>query len=434
MNSVYIETYGCAANKNNSEILLGILRSSGYQITSSLDIADIVIINSCIVKGKTENKIMRRIQDLASGFKDKILVLTGCMPETNAKQIKNLCPDIILLGTHHFKDITKILKDYKENKLDWKRQDTYLETQKEEKLLTPKIPDNNLISITQISEGCLGNCTYCKTRKAKGSLYSYPIDKIVKSIESDLKNGAKEVWITSQDCANYGQEGGKLLLPELLNKILNLKHRFKLRLGMMDPNNVAPILNDLIEVYKNNKMFKFLHIPVQSGSNKVLKDMNRLYTIKDVQLIIDKFKSNFSDSVISTDIIVGYPTETDNDFQKSVEFVKRNKFDVFNLSKMSIHKGTLAEKFKALPIDTINKRTTQLMKLHRLGAKENKQKHKNKTVKVFVDKKIQGNLYEARDDNYNIILINTKEKIIGKNVFVKINEVGVHHMIGEAVF
>ena len=427
-NYIYIQTFGCAANQNNSEILAGILRSSGYQITNNEQIAEIIILNTCIVKQKTENKIKRRIQDLKSS--NKLIIITGCMPETDAKQIKELNENTILLGTHHFKDIINLIKAHNENKTY-----NFLDYQNETKLNLPKIPNNKLISITQISEGCLGNCTYCKARIAKGKLFSYPQDDIIKSIESDLQNGAKEIWITSQDCANYNLDNGEQRLPELLNKILNLKHRFKLRLGMSDPNNVLPISDELIKIYKNKKMYKFLHIPIQSASNKILKDMNRFYTIEQAQEIINKFRKQITDIVIATNIITAYPTEKESDHIKNMNFIKKFKPDVFNLSKMTIHKGTEASKLKPISINIINKRTTELMDLHRKTTKQNKQKFLNKTIKVFVNKKIEQaeNLYEARDDNYNIILINTKDKILGKNITIKVKNIGVHHMIGEVI-
>jgi len=459
MKYIYIETYGCTANQNNSEILAGILKQAGYEITNNEKIAEILIINTCIVKGKTENKIKRRIQDLTNEYPDKLLIITGCMPETDAKQIKQLNSNALVLGTHHIKDIVNLIKSNYDNKLGWEKQDELLEFNNEAKINLPKIPQNKLISITQISEGCLGNCTYCKTKLAKGKLFSYPIEDIIKSIENDLKQGAKEIWITSQDNANYGldwnikkpissqnkslansslkgsiqmrYQNNNHQLPELLNQILDLNHRFKLRLGMMDPNNVFPILDELIEIYKNKKMYKFLHIPIQSASDKVLKDMNRLYNIREVEKIIKKFRQEIPNITLSTDIIVGYPTENEKEYKENIRFIKKYKPEVFNLSKMSIHKGTEAEKLTPLLIGIISKRTTELMEIHRKTAKKSKEKFLDKKIKVFVNKKLQDNLYEARDDNYNIVIVNSNEKILGKNIKDKIKKIGVHHMIGD---
>lgn len=422
MQYFHIITYGCTANQNNSEILAGLLTQSNYLQTNNIEVADIIIINTCIVKQKTENKILRKIQDLSKQYPKKLIVIAGCMPETNKKQLQDLAPKLILLGTHHFKDIIKIIN---------KKDNDYLNYKEEEKLLLPKIPLNKLISITQISEGCDGECSYCRARLAKGKLFSYDSDNIVKSIESDLNNGAKEVWLTSQDCASYGLDRGKQELPELIERILDLKHRFKLRLGMINPNHLYLILDKMVEVYKNKKMFKFLHIPIQSASNKVLKDMKRKYNIKVVEEIIERFRGEFPNVVLATDIITGYPSEGDKEHIKNLEFIKEFKPDVLNLSKFSSHKGTKAGEMKELPIEVINKRTTELMEAHRKTAYENKEKYLNEEMEVFVDKKVGEGLYESRDGNYNIVLINTKENILGQKIEVKIKRIGVHHMIGE---
>lgn len=432
MKFIYIETYGCSANINNSEIMKGLLKQSGYEITNNLKIADILIINSCVVKGKTESKIKRRIQDLSKEFPNKLMIISGCMPETDFLSLKKINPKLLFLGIHHVKDISQLISDYFNNEFNSIKQKQYLSRQNEEKILLPKIPENKLISIIQISEVCNGQCSYCLTRLAKGNLFSYHQNKIIKTIENDLNSGAKEIWLTSQDCAAYGLDRGKQELPELLNKILNLKHNFKLRLGMMNPNNVYPILDQLIQIYKNKKMYKFLHIPIQSASNKILKDMNRHYVLEQVESIIKKFKEEFPEITLSTDIITAYPNETNEDHEKNLEFVRNFKPEVFNLSKFSSHKQTKAGKLKPLDIEIINKRSSELMELHRKTAEKNKQKLKNKNINVFINKKIGENLYESRDENYNIILINSNDRsILGKNIKVRIIQTGVHHLIGK---
>lgn len=432
--NAYIETFGCSANQNNSEIMAGILGRAGFLVTNNPEIAEIIIINTCIVKSKTESKIKRRIQDLRKDAKtkDKLMIIAGCMPETDFKKLKKLDGKAIFLGTHHFKDILNLIRDFYENKLDEKKRQYYLSKQNEIKLNLPKKPQNPLVSIHQISEGCLGNCSFCKARLAKGMLFSYPKGEILKSIESDLQNGAKEIWLTSQDNAAYGMDRcGKSELPDLLKEILSLKHKFKLRLGMMNPNNVLPIIDDLIGVYKDKKMFKFLHIPIQSASNKILKDMNRFYTIEQAESIKTKFKKDFPEMTISTDIIVGYPTETGEDYQKNVDFLKDFKPDILNLSKFSSHKETLAGKLKVLSNSIIiRKRTKEIMQVHRETARQAKQKYLNRTIKVLVDKKIAENLHQARDENYNLILVECGKENLGREIEVEIKKIGVHSMVG----
>jgi MiaB-like tRNA modifying enzyme len=422
---IYIDTYGCAANQNNSEIIAGLVTQSGYQITNNPEIADIHIINSCVVKSKTENKIKRRIQDLSKT--NKQLIVTGCMPDADSKSITKLNPGALQLSTHDIKSISTLIKTnqslpiIQSNKI----------IQHEEKVLLPKIPLNKLISITQILEGCLSSCSFCKTKLAKGNVFSYAQPAILKSIDSDLSNGAKEVWLTSQGNECFGMDRGQQELPELIVKITNLKHRFRIRIGMMNPKDVLTITNQLIEAYKSDKVYKFLHLPIQSGSNKVLKDMRRPYTIEEAKDIIHKFRTNFPNITIATDIITGYPTETNEDHKLTIKFIQEVKPDVLNLSKFSKHKHTPAENLIDLPIETINQRNQDTMRIHRDTALENKKKFLNKSTKVLVNKKISQDLYEARDNNYNIVLINSTDNILGKTIEVKITQLGVHHMVGQ---
>lgn len=431
--SVFIETYGCSANQNNSEILAGILEKAGYLITNNIELAEILIFNTCIVKSKTESKIKRRIQDTQKEHRNKLIVVTGCMPETDAKKLKKLAPNILLLGTHHFREITNLIRDYYENKLSEAKQKEYLSKNPETKLNLPKKPQNNLISIHQISEGCLGECAYCKTRLAKGKLYSYPKEEILKSIESDLQQGAKEIWLTSQDDAAYGLDQDKHELPNLLESILALKHNFKLRLGMMNPNNIIPVMPELLRVYENKKMFKFIHLPIQSASNKVLRDMNRHYSIEDAEKIIKEFRVKFPEATIATDIIAGYPTETEEDHKLNMEFIEEYKPDVLNISKFSSHKQTPAGKLKILPASILKRRASELMEVHRKTAQENKQKFLEKTIRAFINRKISENLYQARDENYNIIYLKGDKTLLGREVNVKVLRIGVHNLIAEVI-
>ena len=199
---------------------------------------------------------------------------------------------------------------------------------------------------------------------------------------------------------------------------------------MMNPKDVLTITDELIEAFKNPKVYKFLHLPVQSGSNKILKDMRRPYTIEQAKNIITKFRQEFPNITIATDIITGYPTETDDDYNLTLDFIREIRPDVLNLSKFSKHKNTPAENLKDIPIEIINKRNQETMRLHRDTALENKKKFLDRNISVFVNKKISGNLYEARDENYNIVLINSDENLLGKNIDVKIIQLGVHHMVG----
>lgn len=357
---VYFETYGCQANQNNTEIMKGLCLSSGLQITNNPDIADLLVVNTCIVKEPTEKKIERRISDLLKKYTKKPIIIAGCMPELRSNNLNK--KNLYLLGTHHIKEITKLIRKIYENK--YNEQDFLIE-ENEEKLLLPKISRRKEVGITQISEGCLGNCSFCIVNKAKGKLFSYPEQDIIKNIQNDIKSGAKIIHITSQDNASYGLDSREQKLPELLNKILELKGNFQIKIGMMNPNNVLPILNNLIEIYKHKKIQPFLHLPLQSGSDKILKSMNRNYKVKDFLFIINNFKKEIPNLILWTDIIAGFPGETEEDFEKTLKIIKEIKPSFVNISRFWKLKGTPAEKMKQIPVEEIKSRTKKLINLCR---------------------------------------------------------------------
>ncbi len=424
MLEVYFESYGCTANQNSTEIMKGIVKQAGLNITQNPDFADIIIINSCIVKSSSQEKIRRKVFDFLE--KGKKVILAGCMPRLNQKKLYK--ENLYLLDTSHVKNLLNLLKDMQENNYSRKK---YLEHRNEIKLNLPKIPQERFIGITQISEGCLGECPYCIVRLAKGKLFSFPIEKIIESVKKDIESGCKEIWLTSQDNAAYGNDEGKYLLHELLKKILSLPGKFFVRLGMMNPNNLSKILPEIIELYKHPKMFKFLHMPIQSGSNKILKAMKRKYTSKEVITIINAFKKQIPPITIATDIIVGFPGETDKDFNETVELIKKIQPEILNRSNFSSHKGTSAEKLKQIPSEVMRKRASELMNLHLRICNELQKPWLGKEINVLIDKKGFENTWLGRTDAYKLAAVISKEKILGRIVKAKVKKILPHYLICE---
>jgi MiaB-like tRNA modifying enzyme len=425
MLEIYFESHGCSASHNNTEIMKGLVMQAGLNITSNLDYADFIVINSCIVKEATEEKIRRRVFDLLGAGKK--IILAGCMPRMIKKKLQKR--NLFLLDVSQIKNIVNVIRDATKNNY----RDKYIEKKKEIKLDSPKVLRDKVIGITQISEGCLGICSYCAVRLVKGNLFSYPIEKIIKSVKKDISFKCREIWITSQDNASYGNDEGEYNLPDLLKDILNLKGNFFLRLGMMNPNNVLKILPQLIEIYKHKKMFKFLHLPLQSGSDKILKSMNRQYKVNDFLKIINEFKSKFPNITISTDVIVGYPNESDGDFKKTYELIKKIKPEILNISKFCKRENTSASKLKLISPEVMKKRIVALSKLHLNICNEDKKKWINKEEKVLIDKKGFKNTYLARSDSYKLFAVYSKKNILGKFVKVKVKKLTPHYLISEVI-
>ncbi|MBS3073068.1 tRNA (N(6)-L-threonylcarbamoyladenosine(37)-C(2))-methylthiotransferase [Candidatus Pacearchaeota archaeon] len=334
---VFVKTYGCTFNQRDGQAIEGVLAKAGFILVENEESADIIVVNTCGVKEVTQNKIINYIKSLK-----KPTLVGGCL----TKMV-----DFSKLNVHIFDTNTisqlphQIKNNLKEN----------ISNVKENHLKLPVIETND-IQIIPIAEGCLGNCTYCSVKFARGNLKSYTIDEIVNSIH------AKKILLTSQDNGCYGLDINTNLI-ELLNKILELKQDFKLRIGMMNPEHVIKMLPELIEIYKDPRVIKFIHIPVQSGSNKVLKEMNRKYTIEQFKKIVNGFRKAIPDICISTDIIVGYPTETEEDFLGTKKLLKELKLEIVNLSKFASRPKTLASQLKPISQEAIKERSKILTKI-----------------------------------------------------------------------
>jgi len=432
MSNIYLETYGCSANQNNGEIMKGLLERQGFIVTSNEKIADIAILNTCIVKGPTEQRMTLRIKELSKKFKK--LIVAGCMADVESLKIKvearKSNPKILLslVGVHNITKIVDVVKKLIENKTV-----ELISRGEEVKLCMPKSSVNKAIGITQISSGCTGSCAYCITKLVKGHLFSYPKEKIIDNIKQDLTSGCKEIWLTSQDNAAYGIDRGKYEFPELLNKISTIKGKFFIRIGMMNPNHVMKIIDSLIENYNDKKIFKFLHLPIQSGSDDVLKNMNREYKVKDFADIVKKFRKKFPNVTISTDIIVGFPGETRDDFNKTLRLIKEIRPNIINISKFWPMPHTQAAKMKQVDLKEKKKRAIALMKLHNEIALEKNDKLIGNIIKAIVDEHGFQNTWLARDENYKLIAFKSNENLLGKIVSLKIIKARGHYLIGEMI-
>lgn len=401
---IYIITYGCSANVNNSEIITGILEKNNHVIVSE-DEAELIVINTCTVKGPTENRIIKKMQDIKVP-----IIVTGCMADAQKETIRKIRKNAILVSLTNLKNINKAIEEQKD----------FLEKNREIKLELPKKNKNSAIEILQIAEGCVGNCSYCITKLAKGELFSYPEELIVNAIE---KSKIYEIWLTSQDCGAYGIDRGTNLI-ELLKQILSLKKDFRLRLGMMNPDHVLSFLDELIEIYKDKRVFKFLHIPVQSGNDEILKKMNRKYSVEDFKKIITRFKESIPEINISTDIIVGFPGETEDQFQESYDLIKEIEPDTLNISKFWPRPKTKAAEMEQLDVNIRNERSRKMQELHKEISKKQNEGWVGRECEVYVDEVQEGRVL-ARNDSYKQIQVDGK---LGEKKKVKIVESGINFL------
>lgn len=338
---VFILTYGCTFNKRDSEYMHGLL---GDKVVDNLEEADCVIINSCSVKDVTQNKIFSFIRDC-----DKKIILAGCIPKTVPKE---KIPKVdAMIDTNSIHKLPEVLQTFKDAFSD----------EKENKINVPLVRIEKDIAIVPISEGCLGDCHYCATKIARGKLKSHLIKDIVQEVKKAVEQGCKKIYLTSQDNGCFGLDTGERL-HNLLREVCEIEGDFIVRNGMSNSNHVKHFVNELLDVYKHEKMMKFLHIPVQSGSDKVLKEMNRRYTVDEFKEIVKVFRE-IPDMNIATDIIVGYPTETNEDFSDTVDLIKEIKPEVLNISKFAARPKTEASKMLKLKSEIVKERSVRLSEI-----------------------------------------------------------------------
>ena len=354
---VYIESYGCTFNKADGQIIAGVLQESEIDIVESIEEADVIIVNTCYVKLPTENKVVYKIQKLQEEYPDKKIIIGGCMVEIDPEKLDKIGPNCSWIGPHQLNKSAEIVEA------------TYcgdvireVGFSKESKVGVPKGADDGLVHIIQICEGCLGACTFCCTRFARGPLNSYPIEDIVEEARTAIENGACEIQLTAQDTAAYGRDSGEKL-SDLITEVANLDGDFRVRVGMMHPKNILNDVDDIIEAMKHPKVYDFIHLPVQTGSDKVLKDMRRGHTIAQYKEIVSKFKSEIPDLTLAVDIIVGYPTESDDDFNQTVELLREIKPSLIHLSKYQHRKGAISSSLVEIPRPIMKKRSKFLSQI-----------------------------------------------------------------------
>jgi MiaB-like tRNA modifying enzyme len=405
---VHIETFGCSANQADSEIMAGLLDKAGYKLVGNAENADLVIINSCVVKGKTETHVLKEVAK--SQKLGKKLILAGCMPQTGiyASKLK----DISVLGVFETERIVEAVKAVSAGKrISW------LSTKKKVKPCFPRLRKNPIIAVVVISSGCLGHCTYCIVKLAKGELCSYSENIILNEVKTALKEGCKEIWLTSQDCAAYGSDIGTNL-ANLLERVLALKGDFMVRIGMSNPNHLMKNLDKLVELYKSPKMFKFLHIPVQAGNNQILKLMNRQYTVEDFKKIISKFKKEIPDITISTDLICGFPSETEKQFQDSLDLIKWLQPDTLNLNLFWPRPGTPAAKMRQLKPGIGRERTRKVTEVFEKNELEKNKSWIGWSGDILIDEKGAKGGFVGRNFAYKPIVVEKAK--LGEIVKVKI--------------
>ena len=422
---VFIETYGCTFNQADSEIMAGVLNANDIEIVDSQEDADAIIVNTCYVKLPTESKVINRIKKLQQQYPDKEIIVGGCMVEVDPKKLDAIGPNCSWIGPHQLNKTADVVKSAIAGEVT--REFGF---SNEPKVCVPKMRHDPYIHVIQICEGCLGACTYCCTRFARGHLNSYPIKDIVAEAKEAIEDGCVEIELTAQDTSAFGKDTGEKL-SDLIKAVASLDGDFKVRVGMMHPKNIGNDLDNLIEAFKMEKVYDFIHLPIQSGSDKVLKEMRRNHTVEDYKKIVHKFREEIPDITIATDIIIGYPTETEEDFNDTVALVEEIKFNLMHLSKYQHREGAISSALDNIPFEDMKRRSKILSDIkYEILEEENKYLKGSELNALVVEKGSKGG-FIAKTDSYIPVVVQDVE--LGEFIRVHIDETTGTYLIGHKI-
>ena len=316
---VRVETYGCTMNQGEGRLLEEKLASLGHHIIDDASDADLVVLNTCTVIKETERRMLKRMAELSAQRKG--LVVTGCMASIQTDEIVRAAPKALIMAPRDYQHFPGLVEDHFGCGTG-----------------TMVLPSPTTL-ILPIAQGCIGNCTYCITKLARGTLSSYPMADIISQAQHGIEEGARELLVTAQDTACYGFDLGTNL-PALLGSLTELPGEFMVRVGMMNPDNLSRIVDRLLPAWTSPKVYQFLHLPVQSGSPAMLEAMNRGYGPGDFISLAKRLRRASPHMTLATDVIVGFPGETEEDHRSTVDMLKEVRPDIVNVTRFSPRQGT----------------------------------------------------------------------------------------------
>jgi threonylcarbamoyladenosine tRNA methylthiotransferase CDKAL1 len=420
---IHVESFGCPTSKADGESMAGCLSEAGYEVVDGTENADVLIYNTCAVKSPTENRMISMLKRAPSS---KRLIVAGCLPLINLERLKAKVDFDGVVGPGLGCDIVEVVRAVgRGEKIVLLRRNSM------PSLDLPKLSINEVVGIVPISFGCLGSCSYCCVRFARGRLRSYRVEELVERVKRDLDSGAREIWLTSQDTACYGKDIDTGL-AELLRAIGKIDGDFLVRVGMMTPNQALEILDDLVDAYRDERVFKFLHLPVQSGDDEVLELMNRFYSVKDFKRIVSCFREEFPRITIATDVICGFPGESEDAFERTVELVEEIQPEIVNVSRFFPRPDTPAKEMKQLPPLTVKERSGRMSGLASTISSERNKAWLGWEGKVLVDEigSKAGSLI-GRNFAYKPVVLKTDETLLGRLVDVKVVRTSPTYLEGE---
>ena len=420
---IFIKSYGCQMNVYDSERIKNLFEVKGFEETSKIDDANLIILNTCHIREKAAekvysdigriNKIKQKEKNVNKNYK---LVVAGCVAQAEGEEIKKRSPSVdYIVGPQSYHKLFDMIHSDK-NIFN----DEFLQHEKFKNLLFKS--SNKVSEFVTVQEGCDKFCSFCVVPYTRGSEFSRPINDLLKEINIYCDSGVKEIILLGQNVNAYhglNKNGKQIDLPYLINKIAELDKIKRIRYMTSHPNDMT---NSLIECHRSNeKLMPFLHLPIQSGSNKILKKMNRKHNVEKYFEIIDRLKAQRPDIALSSDFIVGFPGETNEDFDQTMKFINKVKFVIAYSFMYSPRPGTPAANLKQINLNVKKARLSALQALLKEQQKSYNKSFVNKKIEVLFDRRGRHkNQYIGRSIYNQSVFIESHRNLIGSIQYVRI--------------
>ncbi|WP_148679063.1 tRNA (N(6)-L-threonylcarbamoyladenosine(37)-C(2))-methylthiotransferase [Aeropyrum pernix] len=415
----YLEVYGCSLSEFDALIMASRLEEAGYRRVARPEDADVILVNTCAVRLDTEQRIAERLEKLRLQLPDRKYVVAGCLVKARPGLVARLVPEASLLAPQAVERVLDAV-----DALESGRRLVVLDGRRDTRSM-PQLPITDAVVTVMIQEGCLGDCSFCITKVARRQVRSYSPRVIVERVREAVEKGAREIRLTGTDVAVYGVDlPGKPNLADLVAAILEkVEGDYRIRVGMMTPDQVEPYLDSLLDVYRDERVYKYFHLPVQSGDDEVLKIMKRNYTVSEYKAIHRRIKSRFPDAMIATDIIVGHPGETWEAFWNTVRLVEELRFEKVHLAQYSLRPHTEAASMEQVPDSVKKERSRILGKIVAEIGLEINGSYVGRRVRALVTERSwrEGSM-TGRLDNYTPIILPYEERAMGRWVYAEVEE------------
>ena len=424
----YLETYGCAANQADSEIMSGLLEEAGYVRAAQPEGSDVIILNTCGVKSPTENKIVSRLEELAG--LGKPIVVAGCLTLINWRRLERAADFGAALTP---RSVHRVLEAVEAALRDPRGRVLLDSVEPPDKPSLTRPPRGSVVGTIEVEDGCTFSCSFCATRFARGVTRSYDVASIIEAARSMAASGVMELRLTGQDVASYRADG--VDLPGLVERLARrIPRDRRIRIGMMTPVLARKVLDGLLRVYGMEQVYKFAHIPVQSGSEKVLRLMRRGHAPELFRELVSRLRSAVPLLTLETDVIVGHPGEEEEDFESTLELLRSTSPDVINLSKYSNRPGTDSSRMRQVPSDVVAERSRLAYReAMRLMEARNSLWVGWRGRALVTEPGTKPGTMMARNDWYKPIVVEGGPELLGRWIEVRVTGHTPVHLKGEVI-